>query len=119
MEKDTKDFFESLLKEMSEMPIEKLKAAYVPSSNTECSDFICTILPTPTNYTIIKGESSMKHITILTSAEIETLIYGCMAAISHYCHEENEALPYQELIRKLEALQQTDNTYLKGNIANE
>lgn len=45
----------------------------------------------------------MNKITItLTSAEIENLIYGCMAAISHYCHEENEALPYQELIRKLE-----------------
>lgn len=36
----------------------------------------------------------MNKITItLTSAEIETLIYGCMAAISYYCHEENEALP--------------------------
>lgn len=40
MEKDTKEFFESLLKEMSEMPIEKLKAAYVPSSNTECPDLL-------------------------------------------------------------------------------
>lgn len=47
----------------------------------------------------------MNEITItLTPAEIETLIYGCMAAISYYCHEENEALPYQELIRKLEAV---------------
>lgn len=46
----------------------------------------------------------MNKITItLTSAEIETLIYGCMAATSYYCHEENEALPYRELIRKLEA----------------
>lgn len=54
----------------------------------------------------------MNEITItLTPAEIETLIYGCMAAISYYCHEENEALPYQELIRQLEALQQTDNIY--------
>lgn len=50
----------------------------------------------------------------LTSAEIETLIYGCMAATSYYCHEENEALPYRELIRKLEALQQTDNTPSSG-----
>lgn len=61
----------------------------------------------------------MKHITILTPAEIETLIYACMAAISHYCHEENEALPYQELIRKFETLQQTDNTYLKEGMTNE
>lgn len=62
----------------------------------------------------------MNEITItLTPAEIETLIYGCMAAISHYCHDENEALPYQELIRKLEALQQTDNIYLKEGITNE
>lgn len=62
----------------------------------------------------------MNKITItLTSAEIETLIYGCMAAISYYCHEENEALPYQELIRKLEALQQTDNIYLKEGITNK
>ncbi len=62
----------------------------------------------------------MNEITItLTPAEIETLIYGCMAAISYYCHEENEALPYQELIRKLEALQQTDNIYLKEGITNE
>lgn len=46
----------------------------------------------------------MNKITItLTSAEIETLIYGCMAATSYYCHEENETLPYRELIRKLEA----------------
>ena len=62
----------------------------------------------------------MNEITItLTPAEIETLNYGCMAAISYYCHEENEALPYQELIRKLEALQQTDNIYLKEGITNE
>ena len=46
----------------------------------------------------------MNKITItLTSAEIETLIYGCMASTSYYCHEENETLPYRELIRKLEA----------------
>lgn len=62
----------------------------------------------------------MNEITItLTPTEIETLIYGCMAAISYYCHEENEALPYQELIRKLETLQQTDNIYLKEGITNE
>lgn len=40
MDKNTKDFFESLLKEISEMPIEQLKAAYVPSSNSECSNFL-------------------------------------------------------------------------------
>ncbi len=58
----------------------------------------------------------MNKITItLTFAEIETLIYGCMAAISYYCHEENEALPYQELIRKLEALQQSTSHYSKGD----
>lgn len=68
-----------------------------------------------TNYTIIKGEPIMKHIIVLTPAEIETAISGCMAAISHYCREENEALPYQELIRKLEALQQTKSYYSKGD----
>ena len=62
----------------------------------------------------------MNKITItLTSAEIENLIYGCMAATSYYCHEENETLPYRELIRKLEALQQTDNTYLKRSMTDE
>lgn len=56
----------------------------------------------------------MKHIIVLTPAEIETAISGCVAALSYYCREENEALPYQELICKLEALQQS-NDKCKGN----
>lgn len=34
--------------------------------------------------------------------EIETLIYGCMAAISSYCINDEEAKPYADMIRRLE-----------------
>lgn len=49
----------------------------------------------------------MNEITItLTPAEIETLIYGCMAAINNYCINNVEREPYQTMIRRLEALEQ-------------
>lgn len=43
----------------------------------------------------------------LTPTEIEILIYGCMAAIDNYCINDAEREPYQTMIRRLEALEQT------------
>ena len=50
----------------------------------------------------------------LTPAEIETAIYGCMAAIAHYCVNDAEAEPYKAIIEKLEELEAELNTYSKG-----
>lgn len=54
-----------------------------------------------------------KNIT-LTSAEIQTLLTACMAAIAHYCMNDAEAEPYKAMIERLEEIEAEVNTYSKG-----